>query len=203
MTPDDSSCKALIDHFHQFSEKKMRLNPLWKCRCGIWSYGSFPFLICQKGSLCVYPQFVPYYYMFSYIYLQYYSLCNLITIHFLINAGSCDLFHGKWVPDSSGPDYTNNSCRFIETPQNCMTNGRPDSGYLYWRWKPYGCEMSRFEGEKFLEAMRGKHWALIGDSILRNHVQSLLCLLAKVFCGLCDEVFNTLQFRKKNTAIVQ
>uniref|UniRef100_A0A0D3GHA7 Uncharacterized protein n=1 Tax=Oryza barthii TaxID=65489 RepID=A0A0D3GHA7_9ORYZ len=94
--------------------------------------------------------------------------------------GSCDLFHGKWVPDSSGPDYTNNSCRFIETPQNCMTNGRPDSGYLYWRWKPYGCEMSRFEGEKFLEAMRGKHWALIGDSILRNHVQSLLCLLAKV-----------------------
>jgi len=29
--------------------------------------------------------------------------------------------------------------------------------------------------------MRGKHWALIGDSILRNHVQSLLCLVSKVF----------------------
>uniref|UniRef100_J3MEM3 Uncharacterized protein n=1 Tax=Oryza brachyantha TaxID=4533 RepID=J3MEM3_ORYBR len=93
---------------------------------------------------------------------------------------SCDLSHGEWVPDSLGPSYTNGSCRFIEMPQNCMTNGRPDSGYLYWRWKPYGCDVPRFEGEKFLEAMRGKHWALIGDSILRNHVQSLLCLLAKV-----------------------
>ncbi|KAL5200576.1 hypothetical protein ABZP36_021779 [Zizania latifolia] len=93
---------------------------------------------------------------------------------------SCDLFHGEWVPDSSGPAYTNASCRFIETPQNCMTNGRPDIGYLYWRWKPYGCCVPPFDGKKFLEDMRGKHWALIGDSILRNHVQSLLCLLSKV-----------------------
>ncbi|KAE8797239.1 protein trichome birefringence-like 24 [Hordeum vulgare] len=95
-------------------------------------------------------------------------------------AGSCDLFHGEWVHDSSGPAYTNATCRFIETPQNCMSNGRPDDGYLYWKWKPYGCEVPPFEGKTFLEDMRGKHWALVGDSILRNHVQSLLCLLSKV-----------------------
>ncbi|KAM3192249.1 hypothetical protein ACQJBY_069469 [Aegilops geniculata] len=95
-------------------------------------------------------------------------------------AGMCDLFHGEWVHDSSGPAYTNATCRFIETPQNCMSNGRPDDGYLYWKWKPYGCEVPPFESKTFLEDMRGKHWALVGDSILRNHVQSLLCLLSKV-----------------------
>lgn len=94
--------------------------------------------------------------------------------------GRCDLFHGEWVPDSSGPAYNNASCRFIEIPQNCMTNGRPDDGYLYWRWKPYGCDIVPFDGKTFLEGMRGKHWALVGDLLLRNHVQSLLCLLSKV-----------------------
>ena len=96
-------------------------------------------------------------------------------------AESCNLFHGEWVPHLSGPAYTNASCRFIESPQNCMTNGRPDTDYLYWRWKPYGCDIPLFDSKEFLDGMRGKHWALIGDSILRNHVQSLLCLVSKVF----------------------
>jgi len=105
----------------------------------------------------------------------------VVYIFSSVHAESCDLFHGEWVPNSSGPAYTNASCRFIESPQNCMTNGRPDTDYLNWRWKPYGCEVPPFDGKKFLDGMKGKHWALIGDSILRNHVQSLLCLLSKVF----------------------
>ncbi|AQL03704.1 Protein trichome birefringence-like 25 [Zea mays] len=108
---------------------------------------------------------------------------------------SCDLFHGEWVPNSSGPAYTNASCRFIESPQNCMTNGRPDTDYLNWRWKPYGCEVSPFDGKKFLDGMKGKHWALIGDSILRNHVQSLLCLLSKVEDA--TEVYHDDTFRSR------
>ncbi|KAM0939431.1 putative PMR5 domain, PC-Esterase [Dioscorea sansibarensis] len=92
----------------------------------------------------------------------------------------CDLFTGDWVSNPSGPAYTNESCSFIEPPQNCMKNGRPDTGYLYWRWKPFGCDVPLFDAEKFLEVMRNKSWALIGDSILRNHVQSLICLLVKV-----------------------
>ncbi|KAL6602778.1 hypothetical protein ACP70R_043139 [Stipagrostis hirtigluma subsp. patula] len=107
----------------------------------------------------------------------------------------CDLFHGEWVPHSSGPAYTNATCRFIESPQNCMTNGRPDRGYLYWRWKPYGCDIPPFEAKKFLDSMRGKHWALIGDSILRNHVQSLLCLLSKVEDP--TEVYHDEAFRSR------
>ncbi|KAF3448678.1 hypothetical protein FNV43_RR09391 [Rhamnella rubrinervis] len=92
----------------------------------------------------------------------------------------CDLFTGNWTPNPSGPSYTNESCPLIESHQNCMKNGRPDTGYLYWRWNPRGCELPQFDPERFLEMMRDKSWALIGDSISRNHVQSLLCMLSKV-----------------------
>ncbi|XP_030530272.2 protein trichome birefringence-like 24 [Rhodamnia argentea] len=96
------------------------------------------------------------------------------------SADECDLFSGDWIPHRSSPVYTNQSCSFIETHQNCMGNGRPDKGYLYWRWKPRNCELPPFSGRRFLKFMRNKAWALIGDSISRNHVQSLLCMLSTV-----------------------
>ncbi|KAA8528260.1 hypothetical protein F0562_035489 [Nyssa sinensis] len=92
----------------------------------------------------------------------------------------CDLFTGDWIPNPAGPVYTNESCSYIEIHQNCMKNGRPDTGYLYWRWNPRDCELRQFNAQQFLELMRNKKWALIGDSISRNHVQSLLCILSKV-----------------------
>ncbi|XP_017236834.1 protein trichome birefringence-like 23 [Daucus carota subsp. sativus] len=94
--------------------------------------------------------------------------------------GSCNLMVGNWIRNPEGPRYTNESCQFIESHQNCMKNGRPDTEYLYWRWKPKDCELPQFDAKKFLEMMRNKAWALIGDSISRNHVQSLLCILSKV-----------------------
>ncbi|XP_043714782.1 protein trichome birefringence-like 25 isoform X3 [Telopea speciosissima] len=92
----------------------------------------------------------------------------------------CDLFTGDWIPNPSGPIYTNDTCYNIEEHQNCMSNGRPDSGYLYWRWNPRDCELPPFNAERFFELMRHKSWAFIGDSISRNHVQSFLCILSKV-----------------------
>ncbi|KAI4326842.1 hypothetical protein L6164_019372 [Bauhinia variegata] len=92
----------------------------------------------------------------------------------------CDIFSGDWIPNPSGPAYTNESCNLIESHQNCMTNGRPDKGYLYWRWSPRDCELPQFDPARFLNIMRNKTWALIGDSIQRNHVQSLLCMLSTV-----------------------
>lgn len=90
------------------------------------------------------------------------------------------MFVGEWVADPTGPSYTNESCHVIEAHQNCMRNGRPDTGYLYWRWSPWDCELPRFDPGKFLDLMRNKSWAFIGDSIQRNHVQSLLCILSQV-----------------------
>uniref|UniRef100_A0A0D9WDW4 Uncharacterized protein n=1 Tax=Leersia perrieri TaxID=77586 RepID=A0A0D9WDW4_9ORYZ len=91
----------------------------------------------------------------------------------------CNLFDGEWVPNPSGPAYTNKTCRFIDGHQNCMLNGRPDMSYLHWKWRPYDCELPQFDEVRFLTAMRNKSWGLIGDSILRNQIQSLICLLSK------------------------
>lgn len=92
----------------------------------------------------------------------------------------CDLYHGKWVYDSSGSLYTNNSCPVLPQEHNCQGNGRLDKGYENWRWKPAKCDLPRFDAKKFLELMRGKTLAFIGDSLARNQMQSLLCILWQV-----------------------
>ncbi|KAL4567026.1 hypothetical protein LXL04_022597 [Taraxacum kok-saghyz] len=98
----------------------------------------------------------------------------------MLGSLNCDIFTGKWVQDLTGPRYTNNTCETIEHHQNCMKNGRPDSGYFYWRWKPRDCNLPIFDSKTFLNFMRNKSMAFIGDSISRNHVQSLLCILSQV-----------------------
>lgn len=109
--------------------------------------------------------------------------------------GQCSLFSGEWVPHKEEPLYTYKSCSFIEDHQNCLKNGRPDTGYLYWRWKPHFCESPRPDLGKFLELMRNKHWAFIGDSISRNHVQSFLCVLSTV--EKATEVYHDENYRNR------
>ncbi|KAJ9139974.1 hypothetical protein P3X46_030663 [Hevea brasiliensis] len=92
----------------------------------------------------------------------------------------CDLYHGIWFFDSQGPSYTNNTCPVLTQMQNCQGNGRPDKEYENWRWKPSQCELPRFDAKKFLELMRGKTLAFIGDSVARNQMESMLCLLWQV-----------------------
>ncbi|PKI34340.1 hypothetical protein CRG98_045256 [Punica granatum] len=94
-------------------------------------------------------------------------------------ADDCDLFVGRWVPDLRGPSYTNSSCRTIPESKNCFLQGRPDRDFLSWRWKPERCELPRFDPKVFLETVRGKTMAFIGDSVARNQMESLLCLLSQ------------------------
>lgn len=94
---------------------------------------------------------------------------------------TCDIFHGEWVPDPGySPEYTNETCSYIQEYQNCFKYGRPDSEFLRWRWQPSQCDLPRFDAGKFLRLVRGKTLAFVGDSLSRNHMQSLLCLLSKV-----------------------
>ncbi|EXC20899.1 hypothetical protein L484_012975 [Morus notabilis] len=92
----------------------------------------------------------------------------------------CDLYQGSWIFDSLGPVYTNNTCPILTQMQNCQGNGRPDKDYENWRWKPEKCDLPRFDGRKFLDLMRGKTIAFIGDSVARNQMESLLCMLWQV-----------------------
>ncbi|KAF7037056.1 hypothetical protein CFC21_047527 [Triticum aestivum] len=93
----------------------------------------------------------------------------------------CDISQGEWVPDAdTPPHYTNETCSYIQEHQNCMKYGRPDSEFLRWRWQPSRCDLPRFDADKFFRLVGNKTLAFVGDSLARNHMQSLLCLLSKV-----------------------
>ncbi|RDX57743.1 Protein trichome birefringence-like 19, partial [Mucuna pruriens] len=91
----------------------------------------------------------------------------------------CDIFSGEWVPNPEAPYYTNTTCWEIHEHQNCIKHGRPDSEFMKWRWKPNECELPIFNPFNFLEIVRGKSMAFVGDSIGRNHMQSMICLLSR------------------------
>ncbi|XP_062227585.1 protein trichome birefringence-like 21 [Phragmites australis] len=119
----------------------------------------------------------------------------------------CDIFRaGEWVPDDDAPYYTNRSCPLIQEHQNCMKYGRPDLGFLRWRWRPAGCELPRFDAAAFLDAVRDRSLAFIGDSLARNHMQSLMCLLSKVeypkdISKTTNPEFRTVHYESHNFTI--
>ncbi|CAI9091357.1 OLC1v1026366C1 [Oldenlandia corymbosa var. corymbosa] len=91
----------------------------------------------------------------------------------------CDLTSGKWVYDQTYPLY-DSSCPYLSNAVACQKNGRPDSDYEKWRWKPDGCTIPRFDALEFLGRMRRKRIMLVGDSIMRNQWESLVCLVQSV-----------------------
>ncbi|KAE8668937.1 Protein trichome birefringence-like 19 [Hibiscus syriacus] len=92
----------------------------------------------------------------------------------------CDIFSGEWVPNPNAPYYTSTTCWAIHEHQNCMKYGRPDTEFMKWKWKPDGCELPVLIPAQFLEIVRGKSLAFVGDSVGRNQMQSLICLLSRV-----------------------
>ncbi|XP_010558437.1 PREDICTED: protein trichome birefringence-like 4 [Tarenaya hassleriana] len=96
---------------------------------------------------------------------------------------SCDIFDGRWVLDESGPVYAPGSCSYLEDKFNCFKNGRPDSGFLRYRWRPHGCTIPRFDGRKMLGILRGKRLVFVGDSLNRNMWESLVCSLSQSLEG--------------------
>ncbi|XP_057798408.1 protein trichome birefringence-like 18 isoform X2 [Salvia miltiorrhiza] len=117
----------------------------------------------------------------------------------------CDLYHGKWIHDAAGPLYRNDSCPIITQMQNCQGNGRPDKDYENWRWKPSQCDLPRFDARKFLELMRGKTLAFIGDSVARNQMESMLCILWQVEApkNRGNKKMQRYYFRSTSTMIVR
>ncbi|KAD3640972.1 hypothetical protein E3N88_30195 [Mikania micrantha] len=106
------------------------------------------------------------------------SLDSLIIVD--DNHHKCDVFSGEWVPNPNAPYYHNTTCWAIHEHQNCQKYGRPDSDYMKWRWKPDDCDLPIFNPYQFLEIMRDKALAFVGDSVGRNQMQSLICMLSRV-----------------------
>ncbi|KAH7656078.1 PC-Esterase protein [Dioscorea alata] len=118
----------------------------------------------------------------------------------------CDIWTGKWERDPEAPYYTNDTCSTIQDHQNCMKNGRPDTEFLKWRWKPDGCELPRFDPKVFFKLVQGKTVAFIGDSLARNQMQSLMCLLSRVeypedISETTDENFKRMYYSAYNFTI--
>ncbi|KAG4970163.1 hypothetical protein JHK85_036584 [Glycine max] len=89
----------------------------------------------------------------------------------------CDLFTGTWVKDESYPIYQPGSCPYVDEAYDCKVNGRTDTLYSNWRWKPDACDLPRFNATDFLVRLKGKRLMLVGDSMNRNQFESILCLL--------------------------
>ncbi|KAF4354341.1 protein trichome birefringence-like 1 [Cannabis sativa] len=90
----------------------------------------------------------------------------------------CNMFEGKWIYDPQGsPLYDNSRCRFLSEQVSCRRNGRSDHEYEKWSWQPKGCNLPKFNGTQVLEKLRGKRVIIVGDSLNRNHWESLACLL--------------------------
>ncbi|TYG61116.1 hypothetical protein ES288_D07G122300v1 [Gossypium darwinii] len=96
---------------------------------------------------------------------------------FQTNRTTCALFAGTWVRDDTYPLYQYSNCPVIDAEFNCQMSGRPDSGYLKYRWQPLNCQLPRFDGLVFLSKMRGKTVMFVGDSLGRNQFDSLICMI--------------------------
>ncbi|KAI4346793.1 hypothetical protein L6164_007662 [Bauhinia variegata] len=96
------------------------------------------------------------------------------------NIKKCDIFSGEWISDKKAHYYSGETCHLMLDQANCIKNGRPDREFMNWRWKPDECELPLFDAMEFLKIVKGKSMAFVGDSVGRNQMESLLCLLASV-----------------------
>lgn len=56
----------------------------------------------------------------------------------------CNIFDGQWVYNPNArPLYEGHQCPFLSDQVSCRRNGRSDSDYEKWSWRPHGCEIPR------------------------------------------------------------
>ncbi|CAK8533690.1 unnamed protein product [Lathyrus sativus] len=121
---------------------------------------------------------------------------------------TCDIFKGHWIRGLRGSSYyTNSSCPTIPDSKNCFKHGRMDSDFLNWKWKPEKCDLPMFDPKIFLNIVRGKKMAFIGDSVARNHMDSLLCLLSQEETPIdiykdSEDKFRTYHFPKNGFTLM-
>ncbi|GJP44325.1 hypothetical protein CLOM_g3705 [Closterium sp. NIES-68] len=106
-------------------------------------------------------------------------------------ATKCDISDGMWEANDNRPLYSS-ECPFIHRATQCEAHGRVDTRYQNLRWRPTGdnatagdsatapggCDaMPRLTATSACELMRNRNVAYVGDSIVRNHFNSLACIM--------------------------
>ncbi|CAK7352412.1 unnamed protein product [Dovyalis caffra] len=96
----------------------------------------------------------------------------------LMDDQGCNYAKGKWVLDNNRSLYSGFHCKqWLSQMWACRLMQRKDFAYEKIRWQPKNCQMEAFEGSKFLERMRNKTLAFVGDSLGRQQFQSLMCMI--------------------------
>ncbi|KAG8091561.1 hypothetical protein GUJ93_ZPchr0012g20947 [Zizania palustris] len=96
-----------------------------------------------------------------------------------VGAGDdCDFSDGKWVRSDAGITAYQEDCPFLDPGFQCMRNGRSDTSFRHWRWRPHGCQLPKFNATEMLERSRNGRIVYAGDSIGRNQWESMVCMLA-------------------------
>lgn len=91
---------------------------------------------------------------------------------------ACNYAKGKWLIDDSRPLYSGFGCKqWLSGMWACRLTQRTDFEYEKLRWWPNNCPMEEFTGSKFLERMKHKTIAFVGDSLGRQQFQSLMCMV--------------------------
>ena len=93
------------------------------------------------------------------------------------------MLRGKWSFDESLSlpyEHGKRGCS-IDPRQRCRsTSGDATLRYPWqWRWQPYGSELTPLSAEHFARFSLQHPMTFIGDSLMRNEYQSLLCLLGE------------------------
>ncbi|XP_039038637.1 protein trichome birefringence-like 14 [Hibiscus syriacus] len=88
----------------------------------------------------------------------------------------CNYAKGRWVADNRPPLYPV-QCKYIQRNWACRLTNRTDFSYEGYRWQSVDCKMPEFDSSHFLERMKDKIIAFIGDSLSREQFQSMMCML--------------------------
>ncbi|CAI5485009.1 unnamed protein product [Closterium sp. Yama58-4] len=91
---------------------------------------------------------------------------------------ACDLSQGTWVPTTQPPLYSGANCTWVSRQWACRrATDRPSFSHEALQWRPLHCDVPPFDPLDFLDRLRHRALAFVGDSLAQQQFQSLLCLL--------------------------